>query len=161
MNNKVNSFFLSNGYAVNVSDFEYNKIKYCKQISAIKGKIFKKSVLVFYFPSVPDKNMDSLVEFIKKNNKNNNLCLVLCDNCVEINDLYSKTFFTYSIGDSIGIIHFVYFSVKYNKYIYDLNFSYHNSKIIKDLINFVTKEDDSLSNVRTRDVPLSGDNFNS
>ena len=136
---KVSAFLSDKGYAVSVSNFEYCNLSGCKQLSAHKGKLIKKNLLVFYFPSLPENDADALAEFVKKKNDKNDLCLALCDNCTEINDLNSKTFFTYDFNDFVGIIHFIYHSNDDDKYVYNTDFSYHNSNIIKDIINSIVK----------------------
>lgn len=136
---RVSALLSDKGYDVSVSDFEHNGLSGCKQLSARKGKLIKMNVLVFYFPSLPENDADALADFVKKKNDKNYLCLVLCDNCANASALNSKTFFTYDFKDSVEIIHFVYHSHEDDKYICNTDFSYHNSKIMKDIINYIAK----------------------
>lgn len=97
---------------------------------AKKGKLFSKKLLIFTVDSFEDKFFDKLINIIKEINKKNDLCLVLCNTK---NTPDSQTLYMADNGNGVCLIHFIYCN-KAGKYIYNLDFHYSQSKIVKEAI---------------------------
>lgn len=130
----------ANGYRVNHSDKIDNDIFSISIYKAEKGKVFSKKLILFAVDSFNYEYFDKLIDFIKINNKKNNLCIALCN---VSNILDSKTMYMVDNENGVCIIHFVYFDNKNESYIYDLNFNYSQSKTVKKAILELVKIDDS------------------
>ena len=97
---------------------------------AKKGKLFSKKMMIFTVEFFENKFFDKLINIIKERNKKNDLCIVLCNTEITPN---LQTLYMTDNGDGVCIIHFVYHNMA-KTYIYDLDFSYSQSKIVKEAI---------------------------
>ena len=134
--NDLESFLKSQSYIVSSQIEKVENLGDIIILKAQKGKVFKKRILVFIINTVNSINIEYLVKYIKTNNPKNDLCLALCNtNGEEI----TETMYTVDNGDGVCIIHFVY-QLSNNEYIYNTDFSYHDSNIVKNIIRHIVTE---------------------
>lgn len=128
-----------NGYKVNYSEIPDSDMS-VSVYKAEKEKIFSKKLLVFTVDSFDYKYENKLINIIKENNKKNNLCIALCN--MESTPDSTKTMYMDDTEDGVCIIHFVYFYNINESYTYNLDFSYSQSKIIKNAILELVKNEE-------------------
>ncbi len=128
-----------NGYKVNYSEIPDSDMS-VSVYKAEKEKIFSKKILVFTVDSFDYKYENKLINIIKENNKKNNLCIALCN--MESTPDSTKTMYMDDIEDGVCIIHFVYFNNINKSYTYNLDFSYSQSKIVKNAILELVKNEE-------------------
>lgn len=105
---------------------------------AKKGRLFSKRILLVDVDDFENTNFDKLVSAIKTVNKKNDLCIAVCGSNQNPDDLKSKTMYMSDLEDGVCIIHFVYYDDDH-RYTYDLDFSYYQSKLVKDSILELTE----------------------
>lgn len=137
------------GYNIAVFDTD-NNFGHIYIIKAEKGKLIKQKLMIFVIDSYNDEFENEIIDFINQNNKNNNLCIVLCNT---IRAPKNKSIYMNENKKGISIIHFVYYSVEDNSFTYDLDFNYYQSKIVKSIIIDSIKKREPF---RTGDGPSTG-----
>lgn len=122
----------NNGYVIENDEYKSTDCSFLIH-RAKKGKIFSKKLLIIEIDDFQNVNFNNIVSAVKMINKKNDSCIALC-HCDEIsNEMKSKTLYMTDNGDGVCLIYFVY-NDKNKKYTYDLDFSYYQSKIVKNAI---------------------------
>ena len=135
----LESYLISESFLVDSSEKELENVGSINIIKAQKGKLIKKRVIIYCCDIDNESYVNQLIDFIKQDNPKNALCLALC-NVRDVNfETTENTMYTGDNGNGVCIIHFVYQTAK-NELIYDTDFYYQDSKIIRNIIKYIADD---------------------
>lgn len=137
---EIIGYLKSEGYEVKNSITNEMFGKVCV-LEATKGKLIKTKLCIFVVELFEPKNEKALIDFVEKTNGKNALCAVLCNINESCDSLIERTTYMSDHGDFTSITHFVYYVLNDKSFVYDLDFSYFQSKNIKKLISYSIEHD--------------------
>lgn len=129
----------NDGYVVENEKFQNNDYSF-SVYRAKKGKIFSKKLLLFDINNFQNTDFNKLTSKMKSINKKNDLCIAFCCSNENPDKLKTQTTYMADNGDGVCIIHFVYNNNDCD-YIYDLDFNYYQSKVVKNAILKLIEQD--------------------
>lgn len=125
----ISEYLTSNGYSItNETNIDYSLIQ------GIKGKLFKTNILVYLFEIDTENDLENVLKTIESDNSQS-LKVVFCNSNSDISN--EKCSYMYNVKNGISIVHFVYYNKVNDKFTYDLDFHYAQSKELKALIKYV------------------------